>query len=216
MSEPLLTDTADPPVDALSRCLVLLLKGVLYRDDNLADWTALLRHQARARDHFALIALDLVIDEAEGWAFVRSRATDDEAPVETVVPRLVTRRELSFPVSVLLAVLRKRLAEADSGGGDTRLVLERSELVEMLRTFLPETADEARLFRGIDAHIAKVVDLGFLKRLGTATGGAEPSFEVRRIIRAFVDAQWLTELDARLLAYRSALARDLAEDGGDE
>jgi hypothetical protein len=213
MTEPSLANTVEPSADALSRCLVLLLKGVLYRDDSPDDWTMLLRHQARVRDHFALICLDLVIDEAEGWAFVRSRPTAEDAPPEIVVPRLVTRRELSFPVSVLLALLRKRLAEADAGGGDTRLVLGRAELVEMLRTFLPETADEARLFREIDAHIGKVVELGFLKRLGTPAGGAEGSYEVRRIIRAFVDAQWLTELDARLHDYRDALTRDL---GGDD
>ena len=164
------------------------------------------------RDHFALVRLDLVIDEAEGWAFVRSRPTVDDVPTETIVPRLVTRRELSFPVSVLLALLRRRLAEADAGG-DTRLVLDRGELIETLRTFLPETADEARLFREIDAHIGKAVELGFLKRLGTPAGGAEASYEVRRIIRAFVDAQWLTELDSRLQAYRKALTRDL---GGDD
>lgn len=213
MTEPSLAHTVGPPADALSRCLVLLLKGALYRDDSPDDWTTLLRHQARARDHFALICLDLVIDEAEGWAFVRSRPTAEDAPTEIVVPRLVTRRELSFPVSVLLALLRKRLAEADAGGGDTRLVLGRAELVEMLRTFLPETADEARLFREIDAQIGKVVELGFLKRLGAPADGTEVSYEVRRIIRAFVDAQWLTELDARLDEYRGALTRDL---GGDD
>lgn len=213
MSESSLATTDGPPGDALSRCLVLLLKSALYRDDSPDDWTTLLRHQARARDHFALICLDLVIDEAEGWAFVRSRPTAHDAPTEIVVPRLVTRRELSFPVSVLLALLRKRLAEADAGGGDTRLVLGRAELVEMLRTFLPETADEARLFKEIDAHIGKVVELGFLKRLGAPAGSAEVSYEVRRIIRAFVDAQWLTELDARLAEYRDALTRDL---GGDD
>ena len=207
-------DLAEPSADAFSRCLVLLLKGVLYRDDHPDDWTTLLRHQARARDHFALICLDLVIDDAEGWAFVRSRPTVEDAPPETVVPRLITRRELGFPVSVLLALLRKRLAEADAGGGDTRLVLSRTELIELLRTFLPETADDARLFKEIDTHIGKVVELGFLRRLGAPAGAAETSYEVRRIIRAFVDAQWLAGLDDRLQAYREALTRDLT--GGDD
>ncbi|MCL2635709.1 MAG: DUF4194 domain-containing protein, partial [Betaproteobacteria bacterium] len=32
------------------------------------------------------------------------------------------------------------------------------------------------------------------------------SFEVRRILKAFVDARWLGELDERLAAYQSALA----------
>ena len=205
----------EPSADALSRCVVLLLKGVLYRDDNPGDWSTLLRHQSRVRDHFALICLDLVIDDAEGWAFVRSRPTVEDAAPETAVPRLIARRELSFPVSVLLALLRKRLAEADASGGDTRLVLSRSDLIELLRTFLPETADEARLFKEIDAHIGKVAELGFLKRLGVPAGATEASYEVRRIIRAFVDAQWLSDLDNRLQAYRDALARDIEGGGHD-
>jgi hypothetical protein len=32
--------------------------------------------------------------------------------------------------------------------------------------------------------------------------------EVRRILKAFVDAQWLAEFDQRLAAYRSLLRRD--------
>ena len=31
-------------------------------------------------------------------------------------------------------------------------------------------------------------------------------FEVRRILKAFVDAQWLAEFDARLAAYQAQLA----------
>lgn len=201
--------------DALSRCLILLLKGVLYRDDRPADWTSLIRHQARARDHFAIIGLDLVIDDAEGWAFVRSRPTVDELRDDVAIPRLVTRRELSYPVSLLLALLRKRLAEADAGGGETRLVLTRSDLLELLRMFLPETADEARLFKDIDTHVGKVVDLGFLRRMGSTASASEATYEVRRIIRAFVDAQWLSDLDDRLLEYRASLGRDLEEVAGE-
>jgi hypothetical protein len=46
------------------------------------------------------------------------------------------------------------------------------------------------------------VELGFLRRL---RGQAE-IFEVRRILKAFVDAQWLAELDQRLAEYQGHLA----------
>ena len=59
------------------------------------------------------------------------------------MPRLIARRPLSFPVSLLLALLRKKLAEFDAGGGDTRLVLSRDELVEMIRVFMPEGSNDA-------------------------------------------------------------------------
>ena len=37
------------------------------------------------------------------------------------------------------------------------------------------------------------------------------TFEVRRILKAFVDAQWLAEFDTRLAEYRARLEHD--EDG---
>ena len=197
--------------DPLSRCLVLLLKGAIYRHEQLQDWTALMRYQGRARDHLGLLGLQLVIDENEGWAFVRGR-TDDTDEGSGGVPRLAARRELSFQVSVLIALLRRRLAEADAQSGDTRLVFTRTELIDLVRVFLPDQADEKRLFDRIDAHIGQVEKLGFLRRLPTQ--GLEASFEVRRIIRAFVDAQWLHDLNQRLDEYRAALGRDLG--GSDE
>jgi hypothetical protein len=56
----------------------------------------------------------------------------------------------------------------------------------------------------IDAHIAKVVDLGFLRKMKLVAGQGQ-TFEVRRILKAFVDAQWLAEFDQRLADYRAQL-----------
>ena len=59
----------------------------------------------------------------------------------------------------------------------------------------------------------KVVDLGFLRRLKPAGGSGQDRghYEVRRILKAFVDAQWLAEFDARLEVYRTALSAGPAE-----
>ena len=213
-------DTRRPavaPADELSRILVLLLKGVVYRDTDVSRWAHLVSLQSRARDYLGVLGLDLVIDEAEGYAFVKSRGDDaDDASAddgEPPIPRLVVRRPLSFAVSLLLALLRRKLAEFDARGDDSRLVLNREEIVDLLRVFLPERADEAKLFSQIDGHISKVVDLGFLKRLSSNTVGP-PTYEVRRIIKAFVDAQWLSDFDKRLQQYRDSLERDI--DGADQ
>ncbi|MGF6877739.1 hypothetical protein OKW35_007218 [Paraburkholderia sp. MM5477-R1] len=123
----------------LSTVAIALLKGVVYRDGNERLWAALLELQTHARDYVAVLGLELVVDEAEGYAFVKSRAAHDaEVDGEQAqLPRLVARRPLSFPVSLLLALLRKKLAEWDAGGGDTRLVLAREDIVELVRVFLP-------------------------------------------------------------------------------
>ena len=152
-------------------------------------------------------SLAQLVDEAEGYAFLRSRAPEEDEAAPT--PRLVARRPLSFPVSLLLALLRKKLAESDASGGDTRLVLGRNDIVDLLRVFLPDSSNEARVVDQVDAHINKIVDLGFLRRLKTGAGStanSDASYEVRRILKAFVDAQWLSGFNERLGEYRAQLA----------
>jgi hypothetical protein len=183
----------------LSTLVVPLLKGVLYQENDAGEWAALLRLQARVRDYVAVMGLDLILDEAEGYAFLRSRPPSDAA--QDSLPRLIARRPLSFPVSLLLALLRKKLAEFDAAGGDTRLVLSRDEIADLIRVFLPEGSNEAKLIDQVDAHINKVVELGLLRRLKPQPG--QPVVvEVRRIVKAFVDAQWLAEFDQKLETYR--------------
>ena len=206
--EQAIAEAASPMPSAqpdLSTLAITLLKGVIYREGDERLWGSLLNLQARLRDFVVVLGLDLVLDEAEGYAFLKSRPepADDEASPR--LPRLVARRPLSFPVSLLLALLRKKLAEFDAGGSDTRLVLTREDIVELVRVFLPDSSNEARLIDQIEAHINKVVDLGFLRRLKPTSGStAGPaSFEVRRILKAFVDAQWLADFDTRLAAYQA-------------
>ena len=192
---------APAQVDQLSVLAVALLKGVLYREADERLWSALLNLQSRVRDYVAILHLELVLDEAEGYAFLRSRAVDED-PAAPKAPRLVARRPLSFPVSLLLALLRKKLAEFDASGG-TRLVLTRDEIVQLVSVFLPTGSNESRIVDQIETHINKVVDLGFLRVL-KASGGP-PGYEVRRILKAFIDAQWLAEFDSRLENYRQQL-----------
>jgi len=210
MEEGIINTPATPaPAPDLSALLIGLLKGVLYRESDERQWAALLNLQARVRDYLAVLNLALVLDEAEGYAVVKSRpdpAEDDDSTPR--LPRLVARRPLSYPVSLLLALLRKKLAEFDAGGGDTRLVLSRDEIVELVRVFLPDGPNEAKLIDQIETTINKVAELGFLHKLKLASIGTTgpASYEVRRILKAFVDAQWLAEFDLRLASYRSTLS----------
>ena len=204
-------ETVTAPVD-LPALVIPLLKGVIYRDADARVWHALSLLQARVRDYTAVLGLDLVLDEAEGYAFLRSRPEVDDARAAKL-PRLIARRPLSFPVSLLLALLRKKLAEFDARGGEddtgVRLVLSLDEIAEMLRLFLPESSNEARLIDQTQTHLNKIVELGFVRKLKvSATNPSRQAsvFEVQRILKAFVDAQWLAEFDLRLAAYRAQLS----------
>lgn len=209
MNEPELRETAPEPNNDLSVVVVSLLRGVLDQEEKAEVWHVLLNLQAAVRDYVAVLGLELVLDEAEGYAFLRSRPEDEEKP-ETAIPRLVRRQPLAFPVSLLLALLRKKLAEFDATGGETRLILSRDEIAELFRVFLPAGSNEAKLIDQVDSHLNKVAKLGFLRPLR----GQKQMFEVRRILKAFVDAQWLTEFDERLAVYRQELARKAGESNG--
>lgn len=194
---------AKPQEIGLTAVIVPLLTGVVYREQDASMWSVLLRLQAQVRDHVAVLGLSLALDEAEGYAYLRSRddVSVDEDDTTAAMPRLVARRPLSFAVSLLLALLRKRLAEFDASGGDSRLVLSRDDVVELIRVFLPAGSNETRIVDQVEKHLNKIVDLGFVRKLKASSVGLAPSFEVQRIIKAFVDAQWLAEFDQRLAAY---------------
>jgi hypothetical protein len=190
--------------NAFSTVLISLMKGVLHAEVAPKEWQALLDLQARVRDHVAPLALELILDEAEGYAYLRQRPA---AQGEPDLPRLVPRRPLGFQVSLLLVLLRKKLAESDAQGENTRIILSREQIMDLMRVFLPESANEVRLLDRLDAHVNKVVEMGFLRRLR----GKDDQFEIQRILKAFVDSQWLGDLDRRLAAYAEHLAGESAD-----
>lgn len=202
MKEPEFQAATAPSSNDLSMVVVSLLRGVLDQEEKAEVWNALLNLQAAVRDYVAVLGLELVLDEAEGYAFLRSRPEDEEK-TEPAIPRLVRRQPLSFPVSLLLALLRKKLAEFDATGGETRFIISRDEIAELIRVFLPAGSNEAKLIDQVDTHLNKIVKLGFLRSLH----GQKHMFEVRRILKAFVDAHWLSEFDQRLAVYQLELER---------
>jgi len=204
-----MTEAEDNSPDLFSRVIIALMKGVVYEDNDPALWQELFKLQVRTRDYISVLGLELMLDEAEGYAWLRTRPVVEGAPE---LPRLISRRQFSFPVSLLLALLRKKLVEFDAGGGDSRLILSRDEIVELLRVFLPAGSNEIRLVKQIDSYINKIVDAGFLRRLR----GNENQLEVRRILKAFVDAQWLTEFDQNLEKYQATVQQFSAGSNDDD
>lgn len=189
----------DGPTE-LSLVLIQLFKGPVYRDAHERLWEPLLKLRASISDHVGVLGLRLEIDETDGYAFLRSLPDTDDAEG---FPRLISRHTLSYHVSLLLALLRKRLAEFDAHSSESRLVLSRDQIIEMISIYLPDASDEVKTGRSIDRYIKQIEDLGFLRRLR----GEDDQYEVKRIIRAFIDGQWLADLDRRLDDYLSAFRR---------
>lgn len=105
------TDIEITPQYDLSTVVIPLLKGVIYQEGDVGLWSALLNLQVRVRDYVEVLGLELVLDEAEGYAFLRSRqAVDDDEDAAPQLPQLIiARRPMSFPVSLLLALADVRV-----------------------------------------------------------------------------------------------------------
>ncbi|QAY61740.1 DUF4194 domain-containing protein [Microbacterium protaetiae] len=172
------------------------MREVVYRDvpAHEAVWEALARYRSAVADHFADIGVDVVVDETEGYAYLRTREPEEG---EEPLPRLVRRRSLTYNVSLLLVLLRRRMVEFEASGEVGKLVLTRDQIVELLRVFQASSTNEARIVEQADRTIAQVADLGFLRELR----GQRGAWEVRRILKAYVDAQTLSDFSARLTAY---------------
>ncbi len=180
--------------DRLPVILITLLKGVVYREDSSKKWQDLLDYQGPARDYLSVIGLELFLFEDEGFAFLRNKEKNMD---DTDIPRLIVRRQLSYTVSLLLAQLRRKLAEHDASSGEERLIIDKQEIIDLMGTFLVSGSNEVQFIRKIDGAVQKILELGFIRILGEK----KEKIEIKRIIKAFVDAQWLQEFDTRIREY---------------
>lgn len=193
------------PETLLSLTVIPLMKGILQRQYDEKLWNQVLRLQSRIREYVGVLGLQLQIDEAEGFAWLSQKNFTQDEPT---LPRLVTRHRLSYNLSLLLALLRRRLAEMDSQGGELRLILNLEEIQNLVALFLPNTGNEARRRDQVAAQIAKAEDLGFLRRVKNEV----QIWEVQRILGLFIDAQWLAEFSQKLEVYRLEAQKELGEE----
>lgn len=190
---------------AFTRALIALFKNVVFKESNYDLWEVIISQKSKIESYVSKIGLTLIVDEVDGYGFLRQRLYENG---EEEIPRLIPRHALSYPVSLLLVLLRKQLLEFDSAVGDQRLIITRQQIAERMSLFLKDTFNEAKLVKDIDKYIERVEKMGFLFRLR----GSDDRFEVRRILRSFVNAEWLHQFDERLEEYRRyAAGREIQE-----
>ncbi|MBB5437707.1 hypothetical protein HDC92_001381 [Pedobacter sp. AK017] len=174
-----------------SLSLISLLKGVVTSFQKEA-WENLIQFEPQVKRYYLPFGLDLYLDRSDGYAFLRQLDVEDEQ-----LPRLAEKRQLNFFVSLLCLTLRKFLLEQDAIGGTVRAIVTRDEIVNRLKIFLPIANDEVKQQDKIVATINKVMDMGFLRKLDEQ----QESYEIHRIIRAYIDAAVIDDTLARLQAH---------------
>jgi hypothetical protein len=170
-----------------------LIREPVYREDTEL-WDALRAQREEIRHYFRQIGQELVIDDGEGFAFIRQLEPEGDEPV----PRLTQKRMLSYQATLLLVCLREELLRFEGAADDsTRLVKTRAELHGLVSAFVTESNNQVRDARGVDTAITRLEDYGFLRPLNTE----RDAFEVMRILKARLTPPQLEEIKERLLRY---------------
>lgn len=172
-----------------------LFKSVLYKDANPKSWFDMLKNMVALENYFQIVGLRLHVDESEGYAYLKQDTRDEE--MGSAAPSLLRKQQLSYHLSMMCVLLRKNLVEQDAAGSEHRLILSKEEIREMMVVYMPEQSNEAKAIKQIDADINKLCDYGLLRELK----GNSERYEVMRIIKDFVNADWLVEFNKKLEEY---------------
>lgn len=175
---------------------VRLLQGVVEHEDGRA-WDLLMSNTTQVEQFAARLGLQLIVDEAEGLAYLRQFHDEDLPAGYEAIPKLFRTSRLSFGQTVLAVLLREVLRRyEEEETHDARCVVAETNLLESWKSFFPSQSDEVKQQRDLQATLHKLEDLGFVRRFGKEP----PSWEVRRILKARLTADVLEHLQEQLRA----------------
>lgn len=178
----------------ISQVVIHLMRGILYKEEKPKVWDIMEHAEGPVRDYLSVINLDLEIYDSDGFAYLKSKEQEEGDPS---LPRIMARRPLSYPVSLLLAMLRRKLTEHDTLSSEPRLIIEVGEFTDTVSSYFPTSTNEVKVLKRMDAHLQRINDLGFIRFLDAK----KEKFEVKRILKAYIDAQWLHDFDVKLEEY---------------
>ncbi len=172
-----------------------LLQAPIYREDGEL-WVTLQLQQEEIRQFFRQIGQELIVDEAEGYSFIRQIQVEND---EMTIPRLMQRRPISYLATLLAVSLREEFIRFDAAPGDsTLLVKNRSQLQDLMRDFLRDSTNQVRDVARLDRAIQQLVELGFLHPFGDKD---RDEFEVMRIVKARIGPDELEGIKERLVRH---------------
>jgi hypothetical protein len=182
--------------------ILKLLQNPLFSDET-TPWNLLLSYLTPVQEYFARIGLEVRIHEEDGYAYLYQPALEDDEGQSIVLPRLTRRDRLTYHTTLLCVLLREWLDQFESTHLDAgKCTITDDQVRELLVPFLPARTDERALQRRMDAALERLIDLGFLKRMPNTEKPAY--FEVRRILKAKIDAEKLADIKEKLARYGTA------------
>ncbi len=192
-----------------SSTVVALLKGVVNNTGKDKLWTTIKEKRWAIEEYVSKIGLALVVHEDDGYAYLKQRNDEDE---EKILPRLMQKRQVDFRTSLVLVLLRKEMIELNKLGNSERFIITQTSFYETIIPYLKETTDEVKQKKEIDLVLKKVQEMGFIKILNNK----DNDIEIFQLVRGFVTAQLVEDVDVKLKEYLKYNSADEEETGGDE
>ena len=182
----------------LSNAYISLLKGVIIKENKEKIWDTILNYRNQIEDYFRQLGLTLKLYEEEGYCYLQQIEDDETDNLLKLVPKV----SLSLHLSLLLVSLRKYMLES-TANGDEKIVISKEEIFIKMKNYLKETSNEIKQEKEITSYIKKVEDMKFIRKLKNS----DNKYEILRLLASFVDAQWLDDLDKRILEYKEHIEK---------
>lgn len=176
---------------------IKLLKGPMEYVER-SSWEKLLQYKTELTSFLQQLGLTLVLDEQDGYAYIRhaGNADDEEEGTEVI---WMQRRPLTYEESIMLVLLREMMAEFEVGEATSReLIKKRREIKEYAELFFKENASRVKFLKEIDRLIDKAEENGFLDRHENHEVADEQKFRIKKIIKAKVDGEVLEQFKQQL------------------
>ena len=182
----------------LSNAYISLLKGIIIKENKEKIWDTILNYRNQIEDYFRQLGLTLKLYEEEGYCYLQQIEDDETDNLLKLVPKV----PLSLHLSLLLVSLRKYMLES-TANGDEKIVIPKEEIFIKMKNYLKETSNEIKQEKEITSYIKKVEDMKFIRKLKNS----DNKYEILRLLASFVDAQWLDDLDKRIIEYKEHIEK---------
>ena len=193
-----MTDYRDtsPEMYPWSLAAVRLLQGVVYAEEEKV-WNLVLGSKSPLQSYFSQLGLLLIVDESEGFAFLRQFEEDEYPAGQAALPKLFRRVPMNYDATLLCVLLRDLLRQFEEEEVDNeRCLVETTKLLADWKNFFPIDQDEVQKQKELRSALRKMEDLKLVRKFGD-----EPeTWEVRRILKARLPAAELETLKLKLLA----------------
>ena len=177
-----------------SEAVVTLLKGIVNQASDTRIWNTILEQNVYIESYVSKIGLRLIIQREDGYAYLKQNNGEEDGKS---IPRLINRRQLKYLTSLILALLRKEMMELNKNSDLGRYVISKESIIERMGPYLKYTNDEVKQRKEIESEINAIEKMGFIRLLKNSND----EYEILPVLRGFVDAQWLQEIDEKLEEY---------------